>query len=127
MNDDIDTSGLPDRWDGDLYEDGKTVMPELGPKVGVHWGHLLMLEKHLRDVQEGLGDVIKADAVDHPFDPDDFTAVHYSASTTMEHVQWLESQVRGLRTGQWPEGEHETTDQSPPENPSRRDDPDFPF
>lgn len=132
MTDDrIDRDSLPDRWDGDKREHGKLVLPDLGPKVGVHWGHLLMLEKHLRDIQDGLHDVIKADAVDHPFDPSDFSDVYFSASTTVEHVRWLEAQVRGLRTGEFPQ-EHEQTDQSPPENLSRlfpflRDDPDFPF
>lgn len=131
-DDEFDKSELPDRWDGEHFAYGKRVMPDLGPKVGVHWGHLLMLEKYLRDIQEGLVGVMKADGVDHPFDPNDFTDVYLEASTTLDHVRWLETQVRGLRTDEWPEEEREQTDRSPPENLSRffpflRDDPDFPF
>lgn len=135
--DEIDREDLPDRWDGDVWEFGKQVLPKLGPKVGIHWGHLLMLEKYLRDIQDGLGDVLKADAVDHPFDPDDFTDVCFEASQTLDLAQWLETQARGLRTGEWPDEEHEESDQAPPEDrrprrlddlfPFLRDDPDVPF
>jgi hypothetical protein len=128
MDDDFDRSELPDRWDGKDFAFGKRVMPELGPKVGVHWGHLLMLEKYLRDIQDGLVDVIKADAVDHPFDPGDFTQVYFDASTTLDDARWLEAQVRGLRTGVFPE-DLDRKSQSPPESllrffPFLRDDDD---
>jgi len=139
MTDDgIDRGGLPDRWDGDVFEDGCRVFPELGSKVGVHWGLLLMLEKYLRDIQEGLGGVLKADAWANPdLEPGDFTDVNFEASETLDMARWLESQVRGLRTGEWPEDEHDQTDQAPAENrphrrleelfPFMRDDPDIPF
>lgn len=108
MTDDrIDWDGLPDRWDGTEMVFGKTIMPELGPKVGVHWGHLLMLEKYLRDIQVGLVGVLKADAVDHPFDPDDFTDVCFEAYQALDLARWLEVQVNGLRTGDWPNEEHD--------------------
>lgn len=87
-----------------------------------------MLEKYLRDIQDGLGDVLKADAVDHPFDPDDFTDVCFEASQALDLAQWLETQVRGLRTGEWPDEEQGERDQAPPEDrPRRRLDDLFPF
>jgi hypothetical protein len=139
MTDDgIDRDGLPDRWDGDVFEDGCRVYPEPGPKVGIHWGHLLMLEKYLRDIQDGLDGVLKADAWANPdLEPGEYTDVCFKASMTLNLTRWLESQIRGLRTDEWPEDEHDQTDQAPPENnprrrleelfPFMRDDPDIPF
>jgi len=75
-----DHAALSDRWDGDVYQFGKQVMPMPGPEIAVS----------------------------------------------------LETYVRGLRTGEWPDQELDQPHQSPPENPassalSREDDPAAPF
>ena len=125
---------LPDRWDDDVRQDGKLVLPDLGPKVGIHWGHLLMLEKHLRDIQRDLRPVIEIDRRATPGrHPGDGSDVAVQASETFDHAVWLERQVRGLRTGDWPaEADERDAQGSPPRRlwelfPFLLDDPDVPF
>jgi hypothetical protein len=94
----------PDRWDGDIRKDGKLILPEPGPRITVNWGELLVVEKYLRDIQDGLGRIFAVDAKDHPVpDPDDVSNVGFEASQTLRLAHFLEGQVRGLRTGEWPE------------------------
>lgn len=128
-----DHAALPDRWDGDVYRFGKQVMPKPGPEIAVRWGDLLRVEKNLRDIQDGLRDVLKADEEENPVEDGDYTDVNFNASTTLGLAVFLETYVRGLRTGKWPDQELDQLLQSPPENlasstPSRDDDdPDAPF
>ena len=112
------TAALPDRWDGDLWAHGTRVLPDPGPKVGIHWGDLLMLEKHLRDIQDGLRDIIRADAQDSPAAEGDYSDASLSASTTLDLALWLETQVRGLRTGHWPDDAHQGLGYASPANPA---------
>lgn len=127
-----DHAALSDRWDGDVYQFGKQVMPKPGPKIAVHWGDLLRVEKNLRDIQDGLRDVLKADKEENPVEDGDYTDVNFNASNTLGLAVSLETYVRGLRTGEWPDQELDQLLQSAPENlassaPSREDDPDAPF
>jgi hypothetical protein len=117
MTDDIKRASLPDRWDGKEREFGRVVLPEPGPKVGVHWGHLLMLEKYLRDIQFELSTALKAEqAID--------SDLGFTAANVRDLAAWLELQTRGMRTGVYPAEEKANSDAIIPVWPNE---PDVPF
>lgn len=137
---------LPDRWNFDRWRNGRRLDPPLGHKVGVHWGYLLTLEYHLREIEKNLA-ITENDMVAMQRhiaelsgdEPPDFSDTVYLALARdfVRNMEFILAEIR--RTEKWPHGDHPDwpqqqvtfLDRSPPQAAERSkpqdDDPDAPF